>query len=247
MLGDPNFPKLLDPAKQAERILRFEELYQKYSRLGLSKQYDRPTAIAGLEQRLHRTMKVTGRFGMFDDPKSPGLLRRSLLWYRGKDTPRLTRVQFLPTQTPAPSWSWMAWTGTRIDDYTYTPGGINYFQIPFESFEWQDVQPPWTRQAADDDNTLAIDARGYDCTSAQKEQYTFIGDPHKGSAPKQGMCAVLGVQVGSMMSADKQHYVLLIAKTGKMDPNGEQQWERIGAGWLLGRFLKRDVIPVHIH
>ncbi|KAJ4348747.1 uncharacterized protein N0V89_010125 [Didymosphaeria variabile] len=247
LLGDPNFPKLLDSAKQAERIIRFEELYQQYSRLGLSKQYDRPTALAGLEQRLHRTMRVKGRFGMFDDSKAPGLLRRSLLWHRGKDTKGLTRIKFLPTQTPAPSWSWMAWTGTKIDDYKYTPGGINYFQVPFKEFDWEDVQTPWMRRDLDEENALSVDARAFDCTSARKEQYTFIGDSQKGSAPKWGMCVVLGIQIGSLMAIDKQHYVLLIARTGKMDSNGLQRWERIGAGWLLGEFLKNDVIGVKVY
>ncbi|KAL1602449.1 hypothetical protein SLS60_005865 [Paraconiothyrium brasiliense] len=247
LLGDPNFPEILDSAKQAERIIRFEELYQQYSRLGLSKQYDRPTALAGLEQRLHRTMKVKGRFGMFDDLKAPGLLRRSLLWHRGKDIERLTRVEFLPTQTPAPSWSWMAWTGTKIDDYKYTPGGINYFQVPFQEFDWEDVQTPWTQQDLDEENALSVDARAYDCTSAQKEQYTFIGDLQKGSAPKRGMCVVLGVQVGSLKAVDKQHYLLLIDNNGKMDRSGVQRWERIGAGWVFGKFLENDVTRVKVY
>lgn len=96
LLGDPNFPQILNPAPQGERILRYQELYQMYSRLGLTMAYDRPTAIDGLQQRLLRTMTVQGGFGVFDEGETKGTLRRSLLWHRGNDTPNLTRISFPP-------------------------------------------------------------------------------------------------------------------------------------------------------
>jgi hypothetical protein len=57
-LGDPDFPQILSDATQGAKIRRYQRLYREYSRLGLSKPFDRPTAIDGLRQRLLRTMRV---------------------------------------------------------------------------------------------------------------------------------------------------------------------------------------------
>jgi hypothetical protein len=65
LLGDPSFPRILAQAKQGERILRYQELYQQYSRLGLTNDFDRPTAIDALQQKLLRTMLVKGGWGVF--------------------------------------------------------------------------------------------------------------------------------------------------------------------------------------
>jgi hypothetical protein len=246
LLGDPNFPTILDSAKQGERILRFEHLYEDYSRLGLSEPSDRPRGIAGLEQRLIRTMNVDGRFGTLDDPNAPGLFRRSLLWHRGKDTPRLNRIKFPSQQVQVPSWSWMAWEGGKQDDKIEYPGGINYYRLSFNDFEWQELQPPWKRSCNDRENLLAGKARTYKREPAQNQDARFIYDCPGSSKHEHFRCVVLGVQIGEPELKQRRHYVLLIAKTEKKDSAGNDLWERVGAGYLLGRDIEDDTIKVHI-
>ena len=246
LLGDPNFPQILDLAKQGERIHRFQNLYEDYSRLGLTKPYDRPTGIAGLEQRLLRTMNVQGRFGMLDDPKALGLLRRSLLWHRGKDTPRLDRIEFPSDQAAVPSWSWMAWKGGKHNNGTEYPGGINYFTLPFDQFDWEDLQPPWPRSGHDEDDILVAEARTYDHKAANSRELRFIYDCPGDSEHRASMCVVLGVQVGALERSERRHYVLLIARTEKVDSTKNQLWERVGAGYLLGRHVGDKAISVRI-
>lgn len=191
-------------------------------------------------------MQVKGEFGMFDDPKAPGLLRRSLLWHRGKHIPRLTRIEFLPEQTPAPSWSWMAWAGTKTDDFTCTPGGINYFHTQFERYDWKDVRMSWSQGGFDGEYALSAEASQYDCSRAEKEKFRFIGDTRHGSASFKDACVVLGVQVGTLKYVERRHYVLLIERTGRMQSNGIKQWERIGSSHLLGEFLIGNVFEVKV-
>uniref|UniRef100_A0A8H7N4G9 Heterokaryon incompatibility domain-containing protein n=1 Tax=Bionectria ochroleuca TaxID=29856 RepID=A0A8H7N4G9_BIOOC len=46
-LGDPDFPQIIMSADKGERILLYQDLYTKYSRLGLSRPTDRAVAIGG--------------------------------------------------------------------------------------------------------------------------------------------------------------------------------------------------------
>lgn len=102
---------------QGEKIPRCQDLFKVYSRLGLTNSFDRPAAIDSLQSRILRALKAKGRFGIFDEGKSLGLLRRSLLWQRddGSDdgistnTEKLTPIIFPPDRaiSAVPSWSWM--------------------------------------------------------------------------------------------------------------------------------------------
>jgi hypothetical protein len=94
LLGDPEFPRRLEAASYRERILRVQDLYRQYSRLGLSFDYDRPRAIDSLEQRLRRIMNVEAEWGVLDDCTNEGLRQHSLLWCRGSDTERLRSIDF---------------------------------------------------------------------------------------------------------------------------------------------------------
>jgi len=136
-LGDPCFPQILENAKQGERIQRYQDLYRRYSRLGLTNDCDRPLAIDGLQSRILTTLGISGGFGIFDEgERKKGMLRRSLLWIRGKDTECLKKIVFPRDRaiSVVPSWSWMAYTG-----------GIDYLSDPdeFGGIEWEVLQSPW--------------------------------------------------------------------------------------------------------
>ncbi|CAN9349867.1 unnamed protein product [Alternaria alternata] len=246
-LGDPDFPHIISNATQGEKILRYQELYRKFSRLGLSKPYDRPTAIDGLQQRLLRTMRVKGGFGMFDEGVNRGLLRRSLLWRRGTDTESLSRIHF-PTEnvvSKVPSWSWMAYTG-----------GIDYLQPDFGSFEWEELQSPWSSNAPKNVSstdfhaaniTLNATAREYDYLKAmvQGEGELILDVPNSSFVP-QTLCVVLGKAKGCTSPETQRHYVLIITATKHSDRNGDKVYERVGTGFLPGKCISTSGFKVKI-
>ncbi|UPK93045.1 hypothetical protein LCI18_003980 [Fusarium solani-melongenae] len=134
-LGDPSFPRIIMGADQGEKILRYQDFYKRYSRLGLSIPSDRAVAINGLQERIFHALGAEGGFGVcFEDTKDGrgrGLLRRSLLWSRTSDTLALSRI-YVPDHratSKAPSWSWMAYTG-----------GIDYIAPNFGDMDWEEIQ-----------------------------------------------------------------------------------------------------------
>jgi hypothetical protein len=227
LLGDPNFPKILDPAKRGERILRFQELYQQYSRLELSSDYDRPTAIDGLQQRLLRTMAVDGGFGILNDCRSQGLLCRSLLWHRGEDTARLKPIKFPDDREQVPSWSWMAFSG-----------GIDYFPLTWNGYDWGDIQPPWPRTAgAAPSNFFTGKIRAVDCSIAKG---SIVFDDPTTSPSSEGKAFLLSIEKTSKDVKDKKHYILVVRPKNTLGRDGRPLYERIGAGYVLGRCLRGE-------
>lgn len=73
-LSDPVSPKVATNSTKGSQIRLYESLYRQYSTLQFTKAYDRPIAIAGLEQRLIRAFGKPGGFGVFNR-----YFRRSLL------------------------------------------------------------------------------------------------------------------------------------------------------------------------
>lgn len=94
-LGDPNFPKLISKDSRGEKLQRYQKLHVFYSHLSLTNSFDRPLAIDGLQDRILSALKAKGGFGAFDEgPEKKGLLRRSLLWIRGRGTEKMVRIKF---------------------------------------------------------------------------------------------------------------------------------------------------------
>ncbi|VUC30666.1 unnamed protein product, partial [Clonostachys rosea] len=138
-LGDPNFPKVIMSANKGEKILLYQDFYAKYSRLGLSEPTDRAVAIAGLEERILEKLNVSGGWGVLDDSSATGgqngLLRRSLLWRRGKEVEAMSPIDFTQKTgySRVPTWSWMAYKG-----------GIDYIEPEFGATDWGEIQSPWS-------------------------------------------------------------------------------------------------------
>lgn len=79
ILGDPKFPEFLEANVLGSRVLLFQYLFSWYSKLGLTRQTDKPIAILSLEQRLATAFESKSVYGVFER-----YLHRSLLWYRQK-------------------------------------------------------------------------------------------------------------------------------------------------------------------
>ncbi|KAH6629798.1 hypothetical protein C7974DRAFT_472500 [Boeremia exigua] len=241
LLGDPSFPRILAQAKQGERILRYQKLYQQYTRLGLTKDFDRPTAIDALQQKLLRTMLVKGGWGVLQDDEIPGTLRRSLLWHRGFGVDNLLRIAFPPDRATPPSWSWMAYAGGKDNS-----GGIDYFNPDFGKFDWQDMDSPWSQPTSDQETTmLSTLSQEYDASAYKGrdgvEAVKVVFDEHITVVQYPQRCVVLGIQRVEMPVHDKRHYILVIKATSKPGI-----YERVGAGYVPGICIIGQPIEVHI-
>lgn len=136
LLGDPVFPSVALQGNRGERIHWYQSLYAQYSRLGLSREEDRPIAIRGLESRLIASFQkenenFSGAYGVLDDGPTGGLLHRSLLWRRGTrpgDPRILERIVFPSAHDGAPSWSWMSYRG-----------GIDFIPVEGNTVTWRSI------------------------------------------------------------------------------------------------------------
>ncbi|KAF3051863.1 hypothetical protein E8E11_010396 [Didymella keratinophila] len=223
LLGDPNFPRILNAASHGERIIRCQDLYKRYSRLGLAQPYDRPTAIDGMQQRLLRTMDLEGGFGVFDEGNMRGLLRRSLLWRRPDHVESLGRIKFPVDRgaTSIPTWSWMAYDGP-----------IDYLDLDFGRLDWADLISPWSPERRPNTTSLLARVSKYTVPEALKGDISIILDTPGASGCDERNCVILGTQKDG---EEKIHYVLFVAAFS--NKKGEVYYERIGTGSLHGRCI----------
>lgn len=142
-LGDPAFPTVALKSSKGAKIRLYELLYKTYSALHFTKIWDRPIAIAGLEQRLVWAFNTHGGYGVFDGQ----FFGRSLLWKRdekAEENEVMKAIEFPVGDRRyyhVPTWSWMAYDGV-----------IDFMDVPFDGVEWQHseeegVLSPWGRMS----------------------------------------------------------------------------------------------------
>jgi hypothetical protein len=240
-IGDPNFPEVAIKSSRGGKIRLYQDLYIQYSRLKFTRISDRPIAIGGLEQRLIHDFNTYGGFGVFDD--GHGLLRRSLLWNRGSDENTLERIVFpADRQMMVPSWSWMAYKG-----------GIDYLELPFDRVDWEEeeIRSPWKPGSRGVWHTgdqagiveLSAVARDFDFTGTTGPESKIIYDnPAKSSGPSPPVkCVVVGrLKSEGQNGLNRMHYVLLVTPKASQVGRGGQVCERVGVGYVLGRWIKLD-------
>ncbi|KAH6894606.1 hypothetical protein B0T10DRAFT_456832 [Thelonectria olida] len=229
-LGDPAFPKVATNSTKGGRIRLYESLYTQYSTLQFTKAYDRPTAIAGLEQRLIRAFGQHGGFGIFDR-----YFGRSLLWQRG-DKP-MRDIVFPSQQYRAPTWSWMAYEG-----------GITFLDVPFDGVQWEDasqIRSPWSVKRTSSSSWHTGDAncskfltgraREVNLELASRDMVYDKDDPP--SEDRDVKCVVVGSQKPGVAPnvAARKHYVLVVAKSLESEDGGT--YERVGVASLRGSWI----------
>ncbi|KAF4950003.1 hypothetical protein FSARC_13322 [Fusarium sarcochroum] len=245
-LGDANFPKLAMRSARGAKIRFYQSLYEQYSNLQFTRIYDRPIAIAGLEQRLVSAFKTDGGYGVFKG----SFFGRSLLWKR--DTTRssaLTMIAFPKNQKfRVPTWSWMAYEGP-----------IAYLEIPFGCVEWDyetaegRIQSPWVTRDAQttsaswhtgDSNgkiDLTAEARDlFDLSLAETRGKIVYDDGTSLDTDQSVRCVVVGSEKMTTETCDVgdlEHYVLLVKP---VQGPGDNCYRRIGIGTLLGRWIEWD-------
>ncbi|KAB5582972.1 hypothetical protein GE09DRAFT_1167128 [Coniochaeta sp. 2T2.1] len=252
-LGDPNFPQIIQKAAQGEKILRYQDLYKRYSRLGLSNDFDRPMAIDGLQRRILDALCTQGGFGVFDEgDRKKGLLRRSLLWYRADEPEGLKRISFPSKRAiwAVPSWSWMAYMGA-----------IEYISPPFNGVAWEKLVSPWSggvdgvrTEGADGGIVIVGEARSYDPFKGldpkgeDQERGFLVFDEPGHSEQRTALCVVLGIGKAVPRQEARCYLMLVRVVVGAKDRQGGSIYERVGAGWLPGRCIEWNTsVKVTIH
>ncbi|EGZ73028.1 HET-domain-containing protein [Neurospora tetrasperma FGSC 2509] len=243
-LGDPNFPSKLSGAgsNRGEKIRFYEDLYRHYSRLNLTWKKDRPVAIAALEKRLHRDLKSSGGFGVFDDSRS--LLPRSLLWQRGAEVTSLNKISFPPdTHTRLPTWSWMAYDG-----------GIDFLDLPLGEVDWDvsEIQGNWTKHQTLDiqrgpqqqeakEIELSARTRRFKMGTTGSKEFDIIYDiPNQVSKETALLkCVLVGKLRNNDVPKEKTtYYVLVVVLRDSSLPT--EMYERVGVGRMLGEYIDLD-------
>jgi hypothetical protein len=168
-------------------------------------------------------MNIRGGYGIFYDREKDGLVRRSLLWHRGSGIASLRHIDFPKEHEVIPSWSWMG-----------VSGGIDYFSLKFDSFDWNKIHSPWS----DPPNTTAITelvAELHEFSQASESHIILDipGDPQE----EEMFAIVLGTEKRYKGADVKSHYILVVASKKKRSLEGHLLCKRIGAGYLPGRLL----------
>lgn len=241
-LGDPNFPSKLSGtgSNRGEKIRFYEDLYRQYTRLNLTWKKDRPVAIAALEKRLHRDLKSSGGFGVFDDNRS--LLPRSLLWQRGAEVASLAKIEF-PDTTRLPTWSWMAYDG-----------GIDFLNLPLGQVDWgvSEIKGNWTeshtldvqrgpRQEQTNKTELSAKTRGFKMGTTGSKEFDIIynipDQVSKESTPLK--CVLVGKLRNDNVPKEKTTYYVLVVVQHESS-SATEMYERVGVGRMLGEYIDLD-------
>ncbi|KAI1815225.1 HET-domain-containing protein [Poronia punctata] len=249
LLGDSRFPTTASVSPKGGQIRLYELLYKQYSRLKFTHAFDRPLAIAGLEQRLIRAFETQGGYGVFIR-----YFGRSLLWQRDIEaTPhRMLPIKFPQAQRyPVPSWSWMAYEGA-----------ITFLDLPFGKVNWQDkeIQSPWDRPNLDlthrtsfptihtthatsywhtgnTDGNIGLSATARDFSPSADTDIVYDGGPVR-PTDRILKCVLVGQMKLDVAAERGTYYVLIIARS--QEDQGDTRYERVGAGVLPSSAIIHD-------
>ena len=194
----------------------YQDLYERYSKLALSVNTDRPVAIRGLEKRLMRALDTRGRFGVFDI-----YLRRGLLWQRNKAS--LERIDFSGNkeQEPVPSWSWMAYAGD-----------IRYMNVPLGGAEWaqwdQDIVSPWKKIKDGNNVPLELEVLVRDLKVIEPGTRVFLDEPSR-TFGRPFKCVIVGSSIASNQGKGQVYYALIVTPLSQGEVN---IYERAGVACL---------------
>ncbi|KAI0539607.1 HET-domain-containing protein [Xylaria digitata] len=252
LLGDPKFHKVATNSSKGRQIRLYELLYKQYSTLQFTRSYDRPLAIAGLEQRLIRAFNTEGGYGVF-----ARYFRRGILWQRDVDlAPQAMKpIQFPKSQKyKIPSWSWMAYEGA-----------ITFMDLPFREIEWEEkeVQSPWNPSSpvlsSSSRSNHGSNVAWYTTNTREKIDLTVVARDFSASADNYIVydrgekptdqvvkCVVVGRRkMKAEVDGRRIHYVLVVAQ--KRGAGHDAGYERIGAGFLPGSSITLEGAGIQVH
>jgi hypothetical protein len=131
-------------------------------------------------------------------------------------------------------------------------GAIDYLEMPLGGVEWglpDEILGPWAEGGAESWHTgdgkgvvaLSATARRFKMGQENKEDFAIFYDMDKPTKTEEKTlkCVVVGkrrMKAGTPMD-ETTHYVLLIAPKKTDSPRGEKIYERVGIGYMAGKFI----------
>jgi hypothetical protein len=240
---DPSFPHRLLGAGDERTIDFIQFLSTEYSRRGLTEKTDRCTAISGLESRIAQAKKCETRFGIFES-----FLHRSLLWQRSEER-NTDRIGYKAQSVP--SWSWMAYSGSiQFMDMTF--GDVEWVRsLRFNKqskYRW--FNRKWKPTLVTDIGSFRrckFERRGTDCAildldgadGAERGWIQYDMETHKRLDAER--CVVVGRNFCESDTGKRNYYILVVRPTGV-----ENEYTRVGAGWILSDYVARQSVQALI-
>lgn len=213
----PNYVK-------GQQIVLFQDLYQRYSKLALTVDTDRPVAIRGLEKRLTRVLKTEGKFGILDI-----YLRRSLLWQRVHASLRHIDFSSKKEQEAVPSWSWMAYEGE-----------IRYMSVPLGGVEWdpwdQEIVSPWKLPKEDNKAPLELGVVVRDLKAVPPGSRVFLDEPSRCEG-RSFKCVIIGSSNESNQGKGRVYYTLIVTP---LDQGEVNVYKRAGVASMHRHHIELD-------
>lgn len=228
-LGDSNFPNFALQFYKDERTRLLQHFYTTYSALALSRETDRPQAIAGLQRRIARVFKSDVDHGVFW--RWPA---RTLLWYAVQPG-SLSSIDYGENSAEPPSWSWMAYSGR-----------VAFLDIDFGGVKWTEYgrgppdAPYWALELKARELLLGVDML--------KERAVLDVEALQ-ALDNSWRCVVLGKEEVGRDGKEDVHYVLLIRPVTRRSfpmrsDQPDEYYERVGVAGLLGTNLGTEEKPV---
>jgi len=130
-------------------------------------------------------------------------------------------------------------------------GAIDYLDLPLGGVDWlpDAILSPWAEGGTDSWHTgdgkkvVALSATARVFRSGKQDEQNFgtfydRGEPLK-EEEKNLRCVVVGKRMTKVKTpiAEITHYVLLIAPKKSDSPRGEKLYERVGVGYMAGKFI----------
>jgi hypothetical protein len=237
---DPNFPERLLKAGNERTIEFIQFLSTEYSKRGLTEKTDRCAAISGLESRIAQAKKCETRFGIFYS-----FLHRSLLWQRleEQNTDRIDyKAQIVPSR------SWMAYSGSiQFMDITF--GGVEWVRsLRFcKRYKYRRFNKKWKPAFVTDIGFFQRcnpERKGAGCaildldgTERGRIQYDIETHEHLDAE----RCVVVGRDYRESDAGKRNYYILVVRLTSI-----ENEYTRVGAGWILSDYVVRQGVQALI-
>jgi hypothetical protein len=135
-------------------------------------------------------------------------------------------------------------------------GGIDYLDLGFDKADWEkdDIQPPWTRaggarpkRAETSHNGARMEliarVRDFNVAGSRAQEVKLLYDTdRRRSDGARVQCVIIAKSKedrADRADADRRHYVLIVEPTNRIS-GGEKIYERVGAGFMIGKFIERD-------
>jgi hypothetical protein len=237
---DPDFPERLLNAGNQRTIEFIQFLSTEYAKRGLTEKTDRCAAISGLESRIAQVKKCETRFGIFQS-----FLHRSLLWQRSeeRDTDRIDyRAQIVP------SWSWMAYSGSiQFMDITFGDGEWVRSLRFNKRYKYRRLNKKWKPALVTDIGCFQKcnpERRGtgyaiLDLSGTERGRIQYDIETHEHLDAER--CVVVGRDSHDSNAGKRKYYILIVRSTGM-----ENEYTRVGAGWILSDYVARQGVQALI-